>query len=106
METTESQKSPVVERENPLRQEKRRKLDELKTLGIDPFPHNYERTHLSDVVHNQFDQMDAGDKQESAVVSMAGRLMTRRDMGKASFFNIQDSKGTMQGYVRLEELRS
>ena len=104
METTESQKSPVVERENPLRQEKRRKLDELKTLGIDPFPHNYERTHLSDVVHNQFDQMDAGDKQESAVVSMAGRLMTRRDMGKASFFNIQDSKGTMQGYVRLEEL--
>ena len=50
METTESQKSPVVERENPLRQEKWRKLDELKTLGIDPFPHNYERTHTDSLV--------------------------------------------------------
>ncbi len=35
---------------------------------------------------------------------MAGRLMTRRDMGKAAFFNFQDQTGTLQGYVRLEEL--
>ncbi len=42
--------------------------------------------------------------QGTADVVMAGRLMTKRDMGKAAFFNFQDQTGSLQGYVRLEEL--
>lgn len=90
--------------ENPLRAEKRRKLEALKAKGIDPFPHIFGRTHQVQEVITVHQDLEAGQSRESAQVVMAGRLMTMRNMGKASFFNFQDQSGTLQAYVRMEEL--
>ena len=93
------------ERENPLRAEKRKKLDELRAAGIDPFPHNYDRNSQAASLVREFDHsLQAGDKRENTHYRLAGRLMTKRPMGKAAFFNIQDGSGVIQCYLRKEEL--
>lgn len=92
-------------RENPLRAEKRRKLGELKAAGINPFPHTFDRNaHAGDLAREFDHQMQAGEAREGALYRLAGRLMTKRPMGKAAFFNIQDQSGTIQCYLRKEEL--
>jgi lysyl-tRNA synthetase class 2 len=94
----------TTERENPLRAEKRRKLHDLKTLGLNPFPHNYKPTHKVAGVLADHSHIEVGQALNDVKVKMAGRLMTRRDMGKAAFFNFQDQSGSLQAYIRLEEL--
>jgi lysyl-tRNA synthetase class 2 len=91
-------------RENPLRAEKRRKLHELKKKGIDPFPHNFKLTHKAQELRSSYSSIEEGQVLEDQIVTMAGRLMTKRDMGKASFFNIQDQSGSIQAYLRLNEI--
>lgn len=90
--------------DNPLRAEKRRKLHELKKRGLEPFPHNFERTHQVAQVLEKHQALAVGESRQDSNYVLAGRLMTKRDMGKACFFNFQDQSGSMQGYVRLEEL--
>jgi lysyl-tRNA synthetase class 2 len=100
-----AQASAVGDRENPLRVEKRRKLGELRASGIDPYPHNFERTgKVADIVAEFDAGMVAGDLKETSRFRVAGRLMTKRPMGKAAFFNIQDGTGTIQCYIRKEEI--
>lgn len=96
--------STEPQRENPLRAEKRRKLEELRGRGINPYPHEYGRTHSTKEILNTYSGLETGQAREDVTVKMAGRLMTLRDMGKAAFFNFQDQFGNIQGYVRLEEL--
>ncbi len=93
-----------MEKENPLKAEKRRKLHELREKGINPYPHNFTPTHFSADLLQKFDHLEAGDILEDEVVTLSGRLMTKRDMGKASFFNINDKKGPIQIYAKLAEL--
>ena len=93
----------MSEKENPLRAEKRKKLHALRELGLDPFPHNFKPTHKAGPVAQAHASFEPGQQGTEDVV-MAGRLMTKRDMGKAAFFNFQDQTGALQGYVRLEEL--
>jgi lysyl-tRNA synthetase, class II len=96
----------MSEKENPLRAEKRRKLHQLKEKGLDPFPHNYKPTHKVKDVVDAHNGIETGAVLNDVKVKMAGRLMTRRDMGKAAFFNFQDQTGSIQSYIRLEELQS
>lgn len=91
-------------KENPLRAEKRRKLHELREKGINPFPHNYERTHHAAELLKKYAHLNAGEKVEGEKISLAGRLMTMRDMGKAAFFNLLDQSGSIQIYIRTQEL--
>ncbi len=93
-----------MEKENPLREEKRKKLHRLRERGINVFPYDYERTHSIEKLREEFPGLNAGDKKEDAKVRIAGRVMTVRLMGKAAFFNIQDQSGPVQVYVKLEEL--
>ncbi len=93
-----------IERENPLRAEKRRKLHALKAAGIDPFPHTYDRSATVTQVLRDFDHLQTGEAKEETHFKLAGRLMTKRPMGKAAFFNIQDASGSIQCYLRVEEL--
>ena len=91
--------------ENPLRAEKRKKLHRLRELGIDPYPHMFERTAVvSDIISKHFG-LSVGEKAENAIYQIAGRVMTVRIMGKAAFFNIQDQSGNLQCYVKTEELQ-
>ncbi|MCO5113187.1 MAG: lysine--tRNA ligase [Bdellovibrionaceae bacterium] len=93
-----------MSKENPLRLEKTRKLQELRSLGIDPFPHNYKKTHNAADLKSKDAEFEPGDVKEELTAKLAGRLMTKRPMGKAAFFNLQDQTGSFQSYVQVSEL--
>ncbi len=91
--------------DNPIRAEKRAKLRTLKEKGIDPFPHSYKRDAMIKDIRSKYESaIEAGEKREGDVFRIAGRLMTKRPMGKAAFFNIQDQSGTIQCYLKKAEL--
>lgn len=88
-----------------LLQIRREKLDELRGLGVDPFGDKYERTHNAGEILKQYDQLSKEELEEKSVeVSIAGRLMAKRGMGKASFAHIQDLTGKIQIYVRQDSV--
>ena len=79
---------------NELLQIRRDKLKELQDAGRDPFTiTKYDVTHHSAEIKDQYDKL------EGQEVSIAGRLMSKRIMGKASFCHVQDLQGTIQCYV-------
>jgi lysyl-tRNA synthetase class 2 len=81
---------------------RREKLAQLQALGIDPYPAPlYPVTHYSANIKNIFTD---DTKDEWKEVCLAGRLMSLRDMGKASFAELQDSYGRIQIYVRKDDL--
>ncbi len=79
---------------NELLKVRRTKLEELQAEGKDPFKiTKYDVTHHSLEIKNNFDEL------ENKEVTVAGRLMFKRIMGKASFCNVQDLEGGIQAYV-------
>lgn len=80
---------------------RRQSLEELRKLGIDPYPAAmYPVTHSTGDIMQNFEQMcDA-----KAEVCIAGRIMARRIMGSASFMELQDEKGKIQVYVKRDDL--
>ncbi|MER1993619.1 MAG: amino acid--tRNA ligase-related protein, partial [Eubacteriales bacterium] len=79
---------------NELLQIRRDKLAELQEAGKDPFViTKYDVTHHSSDIREKYDEL------EGKEVCIAGRMMSKRVMGKASFCHIQDLKGTIQCYV-------
>ena len=84
---------------NHLMQVRREKLKELQDAGKDPFDiTEYDRTELSKQIKDNYE------KYENKDVSVAGRIMAKRIMGKASFCTIQDSTGKIQSYVSINDL--
>ena len=78
---------------------RRQKLADLQAEGKDPFViTKYDVTHHSTVVKDNYSEL------EGKEVSIAGRLMSKRVMGKASFCNVQDLKGTIQCYVARDSI--
>jgi lysyl-tRNA synthetase class 2 len=78
---------------------RRDKLEQLKESGKNPFEVlNYDQTHHSRDIKDNFEDMDGKD------VSIAGRIMSFRDMGKASFCDIQDRYGRVQTYIKSDEI--
>ena len=78
---------------------RKEKLEELQANGKDPFEiTKYNRTHNSEQVKNNFDELN------EQYVSIAGRIVGKRVMGKASFCHIQDMQGKIQCYVSLNDL--
>ena len=85
--------------ENHLIAIRKEKLEDLKKAGKDPFKiTKYNRTHLSQNIKNHYDDLEGKD------VSVAGRIMAKRIMGKASFCTIQDAEGKIQSYVSINDL--
>ena len=84
---------------NQLMKVRREKLDKLKQEGKDPYKiTKFNRTHTSKQIKDNYDELEGKD------VTVAGRLMAKRIMGKASFCHIQDSEGRIQSYVSINEL--
>ena len=84
---------------NHLMQVRREKLKELQEAGKDPFEiTEYDRTELSKQIKDNYEEYENKD------VSVAGRIMAKRIMGKASFCTIQDSTGKIQSYVSINDL--
>ena len=84
---------------NHLMQIRMEKLDKLREEGKDPFEiTKFNRTHNSKQVKDNFDELENKD------VTIAGRIIAKRIMGKASFCHIQDSDGKIQLYVSINDL--
>ncbi len=84
---------------NQLRKVRREKLSELQQNGKDPFViTKYDQTHHSQEIKDRFDEL------EGKEVSIAGRMMSKRVMGKASFCNVQDLQGNIQSYVARDSV--
>lgn len=84
---------------------RRNKLDELRGLGLDPFGKKYVRTHQAKAILETYEGFTKEELEESKPeVSIAGRIMQKRGMGKASFAHIQDISGKIQIYVRQDAL--
>jgi len=88
---------------NKLISERKQKLEELRKLGVDPYPHNFSVTHAISQVRNQYGALKAEEKAEGTI-SLAGRIMSLRRMGKASFAHIKDETGKLQIYIREDVL--
>ena len=79
---------------------RRNSLNELREMGIDPYP-------AAEYVTNAFStdiKAEFKDEDEPRAVSVAGRIMSRRVMGKASFVELQDSKGRIQVYITRDDI--
>ncbi len=84
---------------------RREKLDDLIALGVDPFGTSFERSDNTATLKGKYDEIIGPEERadESDLVTIAGRLMTKREAGKkAVFANVQDLQGTIQIYIRLD----
>lgn len=82
---------------------RRAKLDELRSKKIDPYPYRFERNSTAGAVLEKYKDIKAEEVSKEEVI-IAGRIMTRRGHGKASFANIQDESGKIQVYAKLDIL--
>ena len=97
MEQNENQETEL--NMNHLMQVRKEKLDNLIAEGKNPFEiTKFNRTHTSADIEKHYDELEGKD------VTVAGRIMSKRIMGKASFCHIQDATGKIQSYVSINDL--
>ncbi len=96
---TEVVHTDETDSQNELMKIRREKFASLKELNKDPFAQTvFEQNNFSSEIKNSFEEFDGKD------VSIAGRIVSRRDMGKASFMDLLDSKGRIQVYVKIDDI--
>ncbi len=88
--------------EKELIAERRRKLDELRKQGINPYPHAFQKTHHAREVLEKYGSL-ASDTKTTDVVIAAGRIVGMRRMGGATFGHVQDETGKVQFYGSKKE---
>ena len=90
---------PVIQDENSIILERRSKLKALREKGA-AFPNQFKQDAFAKALHHEYDALDKEAlESKSIVVAVAGRMMLKRVMGKASFATIQDTTGRIQLYV-------
>lgn len=104
-EPTDTRKNSSPEQDsNVLINERVKKLRQLRERGIDPYPHQFNRSYLMGEIVDKFkDDLDRNQETEKRV-KLGGRIMAFRDMGKASFLDLKDGSGTLQGYTNIDLL--
>ena len=82
------------------------KLERLRSKGIDPYPRNYDRSHLAKEAIALFESEESedGENTDSTQVSVAGRITALRGLGRASFIDLLDGSGKIQGMLRRNTL--
>ncbi len=84
---------------------RRAKLEKLQELGIDPYGHKFEKTHYSKEIKEKYKGMTHEELEAmNEIVSISGRIMFIRKMGKASFFTIKDREGLIQVYIKIDNV--
>src|SRR3989338_6269140 len=74
-------------------------LNNLKSLKVNPYPYTFNQTHHASEILKKYEKLGNEEKTKDKV-SVAGRIMTLRVMGKAAFGHVQDSSGKIQFYIR------
>ena len=88
-----------MDEQNELIEQRKQKLAQLRAAGRDPFVETeFARTHLACEIQHNFDTLDG------KAVSIAGRLMAKRGMGKASFADLHDASGKIQLSATVDKL--
>ena len=77
---------------------RKEKLNKLKELGINPYPHKFSPSHKSIEILDGFNNL------ENKIVCIAGRIMALRKMGKASFIHVMDEKGRIQVFIKKDNV--
>ncbi|MER2512709.1 MAG: lysine--tRNA ligase [Nitrosomonas ureae] len=91
--------TPIIPDENQIIAERRAKLTEIRQIN-NAFPNTFRRDHLASELYKQFSEFSKEKLEEqSTVVKIAGRMVLKRIMGKASFATIQDMSGRIQLYI-------
>jgi len=91
-----------MQEDHRLIQDRIKKVEALRSDGIEPYPYRYEVTHRCAEVREQFDGVASDPAEET--VAIAGRIMLHRPMGKTLFMTIQDETDRMQLYFRRDHL--
>lgn len=103
--TTEDNNTPTPVDENKLIAERRGKLAQMREEHPIAFPNDFRREHHAMELHEKYGSWDKEKLQEEGIkVSIAGRMMAQRVMGKASFAQLKDVSGIMQVYVARDAL--
>ncbi|MCX6003603.1 MAG: lysine--tRNA ligase [Chloroflexi bacterium] len=87
-----------------ISEQRLQKLANIRAMGIDPYPPRYHRTHTTQQAAELLTQQEQSGKAETGEVSIAGRIMANRVMGKISFMDIHDSSGKIQLFLSKNEL--
>jgi lysyl-tRNA synthetase, class II len=87
-----------------LRQTRIEKAEQLKQLGINPYAYKWESTHRAADLQEKFASLPKGEE-DLTEVAIAGRIMTRRVMGKLAFFTLQDETGSIQLYLEKKRIQ-
>ncbi len=87
-----------------IRDQKINEIEALRTAGYDPYPHKFERKQTTEDILKGYQSLEAGEIKEEAQIVTAGRVMAIRDHGKSAFFELRDYYGTVQGYIRKNEV--
>lgn len=85
-----------------FREARIKEIEELRELGINPYPYSYKKTHTTEDIKKQFQHLANGEVTQEKV-STAGRIMSIREHGKSAFFHIKDTFGRIQAYVRKDK---
>jgi len=83
---------------NQIIEFRKEKLNKLKELGINPYPHKFSPSHKSIEILEGFNNL------ENKIVCIAGRIMALRKMGKASFVHVMDDKGRIQIFIKKDNV--
>ncbi len=86
-----------------LIEERLKKLDEIKKEGINPYPYNYEITTNAKEIKEKYKDLEPQEKRDDEV-SIAGRIILFRKMGKASFITLRQDSGDIQVYIRRDDV--
>ncbi len=90
---------------NELLRQRREKVDSFRTAGVNPFANNFVPSHQAGEVAELHADNDAEDLKDcQASYAIAGRIMARRDFGKAAFIQLQDGSGRLQVYVARDQV--
>ena len=89
--------------DNPLIKERIKKLNDLREKGINPYAYSYKRKHHASELKEKYSKLEKEETTKDEV-SIAGRIMQFRKMGKASFMHVQDQTGRTQVYLRQDDI--
>ena len=92
-----------------LQEIRRQKADELRELGVDPYPTRAERSHTTEAALSLFEAEEKAEALDSSghsteTMTLVGRIVSFRHMGKTVFAHIRDGQGTIQLYIRKDQI--
>ncbi|MBI2148068.1 hypothetical protein HYU23_00150 [Candidatus Woesearchaeota archaeon] len=92
-----------MSKEEEIFNQRLKKIEEIKNMGINPYPYKFDQKNHANEILEKYKNLEKEEKTKDSA-SLAGRIMSLREMGKASFGHIQDVSGKIQFYIREDQV--